>query len=286
MKSAYIIFTAIGIAIGYAAPKIFLKSTSNQKKPELISDRSAYEIDSKSDVKSSLNSGNDGTEDRPTVGTLSTTTATEQKDNAATVPSAAGFSDAKKLGSQGNLDSNNLNIEQSCLDQIRPSHVRELETMWRKKTNDFLESNDFLWNSRSSHAFNTNVYKTAIGKYKGTMQFNHNTSVAVRLNIDLSSEKDGKFQYEVFEKQGKKGVSGNSSSTFNPTEAIGTDDSKNAINVFWNNGYPDIFGPDYKYFAFKMPADLFPKQKQSLEIYGLHESLEWKSVGTVEIEKL
>lgn len=184
-----------------------------------------------------------------------------------------------------NAASDSMNIEQSCLAQIRPSHIRELTTLWSQKTEAYLENNDFIWYPRANHSFNSNIYKSAIGQYTGLVKFNHNQNLTVDMIFDFKSESEGKLNYKLFLKDGDKSRSSSSATEIKPMNVVGTDEAKNSINIIWHNGDPQMQGEEFKYFGIKIPIDLPARQKISLDLYGLHETLIWKNVGAIELER-
>lgn len=194
---------------------------------------------------------------------------------------------AKNISTELVDDSKSKDIH-ACLDQLKPSTVAEWDAKWHKRVSDFISSNDFFWDSKNHRSFDPRIIPLILGKYKGNWQVSNNLNLKVEFSAEIKSENIGVTQLQMFKKSNssEKGTTSSCSRDFNPSEDLGFDDTKNAINMFWYNCSPGLLGTAYSQFAFKVPTGMQKRQRSRVEVFGLDENFQWISVGILDLEKI
>ena len=183
-------------------------------------------------------------------------------------------------------DSNHKDV-QLCLQRLKPSDVEEWQMTWHKRVADFLSTNDELWDSKGHRSFDSRIMPSIKGLYQGSWTGMTNPRVKAEFKIEITTDVEGKIQLSLVDsgESPEQAISANCARDLIPKKDIGIDDKDNAVNVFMNNCNPEMLGPDFSQFAFKIPMNMSRGQTKNINIFGLTEDFRWQSAGSFAIQK-
>jgi hypothetical protein len=175
----------------------------------------------------------------------------------------------------------------TCLDHLKPSDMEAWKANWQKRVADFLASNDSFWNSKGHHGFDSQIFSSIQGKYVGSWLVAGSKDLKADLNIELKSDVSGVVELTLIQTSNdvEKNISANCMAQMIPRKDLGVDEKNNAVNVLFYNCHPGMLGSMYSEFAFKLPIGMMKGQLQHLEVFGLNEYFDWKSVGFLDLTK-
>lgn len=175
----------------------------------------------------------------------------------------------------------------ACLDHMKPSDMAEWDIKWKKRVQDFLSSNPSFWNSKGNHSFDSRVIPSIRGKYAGNWRHPERPHAQIQFGLEISSDTKGLLNLDIIQKEsaGGDGSSTSCSQDLVPRQEVGLNENENAVHFFWYNCSPQILGTSFAQFVIKVPMGMSKGQQKRLDVYGLDENFEWKSIGFMDLVK-